>query len=45
MQSVSSMIWTRASVSISYDDNRFTTSTILYKIKKKGSDNNIQMNM
>ena len=27
MQSVSSRIWTRVSVSISYDDNHYTTGT------------------
>ena len=27
MQSVSSRIWTRAAVSISYDDNDYTTDT------------------
>ena len=27
MQSVSSRIWTRVTVSISYDDNRYTTGT------------------
>ena len=33
MQSVSSRIWTRVAVSISYDDNHFTTGTffLLYK--------------
>ena len=28
MQSVSSKIWTRIAVSISYNDNHYTTSTI-----------------
>ena len=28
MQSVSSRIWTRVAVSISYDDNHYTTGTI-----------------
>ena len=28
MQSVSSSIWTRVAVSISYDDNHYTTGTI-----------------
>ena len=28
MQSVSSKIWTRVAVSISYDDNHYTTGTI-----------------
>ena len=34
MQSVSSRIWTRVAVSISYDDNHYTTSTsyIIYLI-------------
>ena len=35
MQSLSSRIWTRVAVSISYDDNHYTTDTssekILYK--------------
>ena len=30
MQSVSSRIWTRVAVSISYDDNHYTTSTIFF---------------
>ena len=30
MQSVSSRIWTRVTVSISYDDNRYTTDTSKY---------------
>ena len=30
MQSVSSSIWTRVAVSISYDDNYYTTGTCLY---------------
>ena len=29
MQSVSSKIWTRVAVSISYDDNHYTTGTSL----------------
>ena len=29
MQSVSSRIWTRVAVSISYDDNHYTTGTSL----------------
>ena len=29
MQSVSSRIWTRVAVSISYDDNNYTTGTSL----------------
>ena len=38
MQSVSSRIWTRVAVSISYDDNQFTTgiSTKTYGIKCLG---------
>ena len=28
MQSVSSRIWTRVAVSISYDDNHYTTGTL-----------------
>ena len=28
MQSVSSRIWTRVAVSISYDDNHYTTDTL-----------------
>ena len=31
MQSVSSRIWTRVAVSISYDDNHYTTGTSEYK--------------
>ena len=30
MQSVSSGIWTRVAVSISYDDNHYTTDTSLW---------------
>ena len=30
MQSVSSRVWTRVAVSISYDDNNYTTGTLLY---------------
>ena len=30
MQSVSSRIWTRVTVSISYDDNHYTTHTYIY---------------
>ena len=30
MQSVSSRIWTRVAVSISYDDNHYTTGTSLF---------------
>ena len=29
MQSVSSGIWTRVAVSISYDDNHYTTGTLM----------------
>ena len=29
MQSVSSKIWTRVAVSISYDDNQYTTGIII----------------
>ena len=32
MQSVSSMIWTRIAVSISYDDNHYTTGTSEFHI-------------
>ena len=32
MQSVSSRVWTRVAVSISYDDNHYTTSTSIMKI-------------
>ena len=31
MQSVSSRIWTRVAVSISYDDNHYTTGTFFHK--------------
>ena len=30
MQSVSSRIWTRVAVSISYDDNHYTTGTSIH---------------
>ena len=30
MQSISSRIWTRVAVSISYDDNHYTTGTSKY---------------
>ena len=30
MQSASSRIWTRVAVSISYDDNHYTTTTFLF---------------
>ena len=41
MQSVSSRIWTRVAVSISYDDNHYTTGASLlnnqhYKVQIKG---------
>ena len=32
MQSVSSRIWTRVAVSISYDDNHYTTGTSSYEL-------------
>ena len=32
MQSVSSRIWTRVAVSISYDDNHYTTGTSIITI-------------
>ena len=32
MQSVSSRIWTRVAVSISYDDNHYTTGTSIYSV-------------
>ena len=32
MQSVSSRIWTRVAVSISYDDNHYTTGTFIIYI-------------
>ena len=32
MQSVSSRIWTRVAVSISYDDNHYTTGTSFFLI-------------
>ena len=37
MQSVSSRIWTRVAVSISYDDNNYTTGT---SYVHKGRDKN-----
>ena len=43
MQSVSSRIWTRVAVSISYDDNDYTTGTSYksrYAIKLKQPTNN-----
>ena len=33
MQSFSSRIWTRVAVSISYDDNRYTTGTSYYIVR------------
>ena len=35
MQSVSSRIWTRVAVSISYDDNHYTMGTSFYLIIEK----------
>ena len=35
MQSVSSRIWTRVTVSISYDDNHYTTGTITVELALK----------
>ena len=32
MQSVSSRIWTRVAVSISYDDNHYTTGVFFYEL-------------
>ena len=32
MQSTSSRIWTRVAVSISYDDNQYTSGTSIYKV-------------
>ena len=41
MQSVSSRIWTRVAVSISYDDNDYTTGTSKRtSIDKKGNKSN-----
>ena len=40
MQPVSSRIWTRVAVSISYDDNHYTTATsIVYVYNTKDNDN------
>ena len=39
MQSVSSRIWTRVAVSISYDDNDYTTGTSSWVIMEKFKDN------
>ena len=36
MQSVSSRIWTRVDVSISYDDNRYTTGTTTASVYDNG---------
>ena len=33
MQSVSSKIWTRVAVSISYDDNHYTTGTMIAQLE------------
>ena len=30
MQSISSKIWTRVAMSISYDDNHYTTGTLIF---------------
>ena len=38
MQSVSSRIWTRDAVSISYDDNHYTTSTSQYNNNNTSGD-------
>ena len=39
MQSFSSRIWTRVAVSISYDDNHYTTDTVLlYNVTLKYSE-------
>ena len=38
MQSFSSRIWTRVAVSISYDDNHYTTGTSFYPIPPLGQD-------
>ena len=45
MQSVSSRIWTRVAVSISYDDNNYTTGTsVIYtpdiQVCEKEDENN-----
>ena len=51
MQSVSSRIWTRVSVSISYDDNHYTTGTFvdeLYSatfVKELGIPNHFFINL
>ena len=37
MQSVSSRIWTRVAVSISYDDNHYTTGTFVSYLTTKSS--------
>ena len=33
MQSISSRIWTRVAVSISYDDNHYTTGTFIHRFE------------
>ena len=38
MQSVSSRIWTRVAVSISYDDNPYTTGTSILVLKRNASE-------
>ena len=48
MQSVSLRIWTRVAVSISYDDNHYTTGTSLreggqYFLKKECSEHNTRL--
>ena len=39
MQSVSSRIWTRVAVSISYDDNDYTTGTSIKNERGNANDN------
>ena len=43
MQSVSSRIWTRVVVSISYDDNHYTTGTSI-SILIAAEDNSVKIN-
>ena len=38
MQLVSSRIWTRVAVFISYDDNDYTTGTSTYDTKQSGGE-------
>ena len=40
MQSISSRIWTRVAVSISYDDNHYTTGTSYRIILRQSEFNN-----